>query len=96
MSDGVEKREAKVPYWKLDRNRQAVEALRKRHHQLHPLIFHRSLERASGMGELFDVLEAAPADLPITWDDKARCWRTTQDLFRTEALVGKEEVDVSP
>jgi len=85
------KSEVKVPYWKQEKHQQAIEALRKRYSHLHPLVFHRSMERASGMGDLFDILEAAPSELPITWDAANHCWRQTEDLFRAEALVGKED-----
>ncbi len=63
-----------------------VEALRARHPGLHPLIFRRSVERASGPGELFDILEGVPDSFPLVWDEAERRWVVTQDLFQVRDL----------
>src|SRR5581483_10696066 len=81
----------KLPFWQEERNLEAVERLKERYARHHPLIIHRSLERATGLGDLFDILESVPADLPIVWDEEKRVWRKTEDLFQTQALVGKEK-----
>lgn len=64
--------------------------LRKRHPDMHPLLFQRSLEKARSNGELFDILEGVPAEFPLVWDEEARVWRTTDNLL--QALL-KEKKD---
>lgn len=60
---------------------EAIEGLKKRYPDVHPLIFHRSVERASSLGELFDILEDIPSnEMPILWDEESRRWQTTEDL----------------
>jgi len=58
--------------------------LKERYPDLHPLIFQRSLEKAESNGELFDILETIPEDLPIVWDDKKRAWVVTDDLLQSQ------------
>ncbi len=45
-----------------------------RYSDLHPLIFHRSVERAMNELELFDILESAYCKPPLKWDDDSRLW----------------------
>lgn len=59
-----------------------VEALRKRYTGVHPLIFHRSLERARSDVELFDILEGMPKTFPIYWDEAEHCWKNTKDIVQ--------------
>jgi len=59
-----------------------VEALRQRYIQVHPLLFHRSLERAKTEAELFDILETMPLSLPVYWDEVEHCWKNTKDLVQ--------------
>ena len=60
-----------------------VDKMREKYGHVHPLIFLRSLERAKDAGELFDILESLPGDLPVLWDDKTRRWVTTDDLTQS-------------
>lgn len=60
------------------------EALRKRYPSVHPLLFHRCIERAKSNGELFDMLESLPQGYPIVWDDTAKMWVSTDLLQRQE------------
>lgn len=60
-------------------------ALCERYPQVHPLLFHRSMEKAVSHGELFDILESLPEEYPIVWDDKQRKWVST-DLLQTHLL----------
>ena len=55
---------------------------------IHPLIFHRSVEHAKDMGELFDILDCMPKKFPLMWDDKEHRWVEPQDLFLINKLVG--------
>lgn len=52
---------------------------KKRYENLHPLIFHRSVERASTLLELFDILEKIPS-FPIRWDESTRSWVKEADI----------------
>lgn len=49
-------------------------ALRERYKKVHPLIFQLSINYAKTDGELFDILETIPENLPITWDQTNRKW----------------------
>lgn len=62
------------------------EALRNRYSHLHPLVFQRSLEKATSDGELFDILESYPTESPVVWDDEARRWIHTNDLLQAKAI----------
>jgi len=62
------------------------DALKKRYSDLHPLIFHRSLDKTKTNGELFDILESIPKEYPIIWDEYNRCWKHTTDILQTSIL----------
>ncbi len=63
-----------------------IEGLRKRHSNIHPLVFHRSVEKAKTHGELFDILEEIPTEFPIFWDEKTRRWQHTDNLLQKTNL----------
>lgn len=65
-------------------NEKVIEGLMDRYSQMHPLIFHRSLERATGPGDLFDILEGFPDKYPLIWDEADHCWKHTKDLAQKE------------
>ncbi len=67
-----------------------VTGLRSRYPRVHPLMFHRSMEKAKSVGDLFDILEMMPDKFPIVWNDDTRRWETTDDLFRSKAYVAKQ------
>jgi hypothetical protein len=64
-------------------------AMKSRYPDLHPLIFHRSLEKAKTDGELFDLLEGMPKEFPIVWDEDRRSWVKTDNLL--QALIKKKD-----
>jgi hypothetical protein len=70
--------------------KEVQQALRERYSNLHPLLFQRSLEKASSNGELFDILEGIPSDYPIVWDDDTKSWIHTEDMLQSK-LRRKEE-----
>lgn len=57
-----------------------VEKLKERYSSLHPLIVHRTIERAKNLGELFDILEEVPDDFPLIWKEESRRWVVVNDL----------------
>lgn len=59
-----------------------VEKLKERYSSLHPLIFHRSTEKAKNDVELFDILDSFPNKFPIAWDETSRRWQTTDDIYQ--------------
>lgn len=61
--------------------------LRNRYPAVHPLIFHRSAEKAKSGGELFDILETIPVNYPIIWSEEWRQWVTTSDIFQAQTYV---------
>jgi hypothetical protein len=70
-----------------------VEKLKERYGNIHPLLFHRSVERAKSNGELFDILESIPEKYPISWCAENRCWATQGDLFISEDFEEKKELE---
>jgi len=61
-------------------NEVIVEQLRVKYANIHPLIFHRSVERASTEAELFDILDTLPEHYPVAWDTDAHRWHPVHDI----------------
>lgn len=59
---------------------------RSKYCEVHPLVFQRSLERASSELELFEILEGLPRNAPFSWDDQKRAWVPNADIMAVEAL----------
>lgn len=57
-------------------------ALQKRYESLHPILFRRSVEKATSDVELFDILESI-TEYPVTWDEDSRSWVKT-DLLQSQ------------
>jgi hypothetical protein len=70
---------------------QITDKLKERYEQLHPLLFHRSWEKAKSDGHLFDLLEGMPTEYPIIWCEQDHCWKHTKDLIQSQNL--KKTVD---
>lgn len=68
-----------------------VKALREKYSDIHPLIFHRSVEQSSSPGELFDILDTIPKEFPLIWDFETKRWIKTKDLV----LFNKFDIDPS-
>lgn len=66
-----------------------IEKLRERYSGIHPLLFHRSLEKARTNGELFDILDTVPNEYPLIWSEKDYRWIISHDLFLSEEFFGK-------
>ena len=62
-----------------------VEKLRERYKDIHPLIFHRSLEHAKTEVELFDILESIPKSYPIVWSEDDFCWIKTDLIVKAKS-----------
>lgn len=70
-----------------------IDSLKKRYNKLHPLVFHRSLEKAESANELFDILESIPKSYPFVWDDSKRKWVKTNDFLsikKTSNIITKD------
>lgn len=67
-----------------------VEGLR-RHFDVHPLLFHRSLEKAATQGDLFDILDTIPEQCPMIWDDEKHKWVPT-DLLQAKEYERKAKI----
>lgn len=63
-----------------------VEKLKDRYPDLHPLIFQRSLEHATTLGDLFEILESMPDKYPICWDEESHCWQRTEDITQSKRM----------
>lgn len=57
-----------------------VLALKEKYKDVHPLVFHRSLEKATSASELFDILETLPK-IPFFWDDENKKWTKSLDFI---------------
>lgn len=58
-----------------------VSKLKEKYSNLHPLLFHRSVERAKSNGDLFDILDTCPKTYPLKWCDKESRWVEADDLY---------------
>lgn len=54
-------------------------SLQDRYFNIHPLIFHRSIEKSQSLSDLFDILESFPG-LPAIWDDEHKTWKKITDI----------------
>lgn len=70
---------------------EAIDKLKSRYSELHPLIFQRSVERSNNFSELFDILETFPHKYPIVWDTENRRWMTTKDLSQVSKFEFEED-----
>lgn len=70
---------------------ESLNNLRNKYTNIHPLIFHRSVERAKTAGELFDILDTLPDKYPIVWDENTKRWKTTKDLFQVKDFSLKKK-----
>lgn len=67
-------------------DQEVVEKLKERYSLVHPLLFHRSVEKARSLGELFDILEEVPVVLPVIWDEMSRRWKTSDDITQARSF----------
>ena len=75
-------------------NELKVDNFRKYYSDIHPLIFHRSVEHARTDAELFEILESIPKEYPIIWDAKSYRWeKSSLTLFEKfiNLIEGDEE-----
>jgi len=63
------------------RSAKVMDGFRRRYLAMHPLLFQRTIERATSAGEAFDILEGVPAIYPLCWDDQGRQWVTLKDMW---------------
>lgn len=66
-----------------------IEKLRERYPDLHPLLFHRSVERAKSNGDLFDILDTIPKKYPLIWCETTYRWVTANELYLSEEFFGE-------
>lgn len=59
---------------------------RKRYSKVHPLVFQRSLDKASSTLELFEILQTVPASPPFSWDASKRAWSRDDDIIASDAV----------
>lgn len=53
---------------------------------VHPLVFHRSVERAKSFLNLFEIMEALPKDCPFSWSDSVGMWVRDDDMMAFDSL----------
>ncbi len=71
-------------------NQLEIEGLKKRYSHIHPLVFHRSLERSKNIMDLFDILEKIPKTYPFSWCENERCWKKEKDVILFDSLERKK------
>ncbi len=59
---------------------------RARYSEVHPLVFQRSLEKASSELDLFEILQTVPSRPPFSWDDSKRSWSPDEDVMATGSM----------
>jgi|LauGreDrversion4_2_1035121.scaffolds.fasta_scaffold1770569_1 hypothetical protein len=64
-----------------------VQKLKERYSFLHPLILHRSFERAKSNSELFDILDTVPKQYPVVWCEKENRWLTVENLYLNQEFL---------
>ena len=60
--------------------------LKKRYAHLHPLLVHRSIERAKNLIDLFEMLEQVPKKYPVVWSEEKRLWIKEADVMAKKQL----------
>lgn len=60
--------------------------LKERYSFLHPLLIHRSCEKASSDGEFFDILDSVPKEFPLIWNEESHRWTKSNDILQTKDL----------
>ena len=64
----------------------SFENFRSKYAHVHPLVFHRSAEKASSFLNLFEILESIPEEPPFSWDESRRSWARDEDVMGLGAL----------
>lgn len=59
---------------------------KKRYAHLHPLLVHRSIERAKNLVDLFEILEQVPKKYPVVWNEETRSWVKETDVMAKKQL----------
>jgi hypothetical protein len=67
-----------------------IEGLRD-YFDVHPLVFHRSLEKATSQGDLFDILSEIPDSCPMIWDDSEHKWMPS-DLLQAKGYESRARI----
>ncbi len=70
----------------IDPEDESLENFRSRYAHVHPLVFHRSVEKASSFVNLFEILESIPDEPPFSWDESRMSWARDEDVMGLESL----------
>lgn len=65
---------------------EALANFRSKYARIHPLVFQRSLERASSAIQFFEILEGVPSRPPFSWDDSKGAWVRDDDIMAVQSL----------
>ena len=66
---------------------EVIQKLKLRYPDIHPLIFHRSIEHAKTNGELFDILDTVPIKYPIIWCENTSKWISISDQYLSDDFL---------
>ena len=68
-------------------DKKIIDGLKVKYSNLHPLLFHRSVERARTNGDLFDIVDTVPHKYPIMWNEKENRWSTVADPYFVQQFL---------
>ena len=63
-----------------------ISNFRSKYASVHPLVFHRSLEKANSYLDLFEILESLPKKPPFSWSEEKRAWIPDSDVMASISL----------
>lgn len=63
-----------------------AKCIKTQYSHLHPLIFHRSIEYAKNLSELYDILEDIPDQYPVKWSYEKNKWESVETPCLVENL----------
>lgn len=67
-----------------------LQKLKERYSKVHPIIFHRSIEKSKKDADLFDILDTIPLGFPITWCEEDQRWVRASDIFQSEEFFNQK------
>ena len=76
-------------------NSEVITKIKEKFAHIHPLIVHRSVERAKSPGDLFDILDELSTNMketfmyPLIWHEEDHRWRQTSDIFQLNVFFIK-------
>jgi len=58
-----------------------INSIKEQFPDIHPLLFHRTVERAENAAHLYTLLLEVPTEFPIIWNEERYVWEHDPDIF---------------